>query len=221
MQTEWSNDDELFALIRRELFVSVLADTLDAHGHRNQMLPPSIRPLRPGAKAWGRAMTVLETDSTHEENPYGVLFHALDDLKRNELYVASGASGAYAMWGELMTTAALKRGAVGTVLNGYTRDLTGILELDYPIFALGSYAADQKGRGRVVAFRVPIIIGGVTVTDGDIVGADDDGVVVIPQKIEAAVIADALAKARTEKTLRHDLEAGMLAVDAFKKYGIF
>lgn len=221
MSTEWSNDGELFAIMRRELFTSVIADTLDAHGYLNQMLPPGIRPLRAGMKAIGRALPVLETDSVDEHEPFGVLFQALDDLKPDEIYIASGASSAYAMWGELMTTAAIQRGAAGVIINGYLRDAEGIAALNFAAFAWGSYAADQKMRGRALAYRIPIIIGGVTVRPGDILCADEDGVVVLPQAVEAAVVTDALAKSRAEKTLRRDLEAGMKAVDAFKKYGIF
>lgn len=221
MNPEWHDDNELLEILRAELFVSVIADTLDAHGYLHQMLPPNIRPLRVGMKACGRAMPVLETDSVDPREPFGVLFQALDDLKANEIYIASGASAAYAMWGELMTTAAIKRGAVGVIINGYLRDAEGIVELNFPAFAWGSYAADQKMRGRALAYRVPILIGGVTVSPGDLLFADEDGIVVVPSAIENEIIADALNKARAEKTLRRDLEAGMLAVDAFKKHGIF
>lgn len=221
MPHEWTNDTELLQIVRAELFTSVIADTLDAHGYLNQMLPPQIRPLRLGMRTCGRAMPVYETDTYNPEDPYGVLFHSLDALQPNEIYIASGASNAYAMWGELMTTAALKRGAAGVILNGYLRDAEGIAALGFPAFAWGSYATDQKLRGRAHAFRVPIEIAGVTVNPGDILFADEDGVVVIPQAIEAQIITDALGKVRAEKNLRKDLEQGMSAVDAFRKYGIF
>lgn len=221
MNVEWSNDNELFEIVRAELFTSVISDTLDAHGYLHQMLPPNIRPLRVGMRLCGRALPVLETDTLDSETPFGVLFEALDDLKPNEIYIASGASSAYAMWGELMTTAAIQRGAVGAIFNGYIRDAVGIAELNFPVFSWGSYAADQKMRGRALAYRVSILVGGVAIHPGDILFADEDGVVVVPQAVERAVIADALKKARAEKTLRLDLEAGMLAVDAFKKHGIF
>ena len=221
MDAEWTNEQELFEILRAELFTSVLSDTLDAQGYTHQMLPPTIRPLRLGMKTCGRALTVLETDSLDADEPFGVMFHALDDLKPNEIYIASGASSAYAMWGELMSTAAIQRGAAGVILNGYLRDAEGIAASHFPAFAWGSYATDQKMRGRVVAYRVPILIGGVAVHPGDILYADEDGVVAVPQKIENEIIAQALTKVRAEKSLRRDLEAGMLAVDAFKKYGIF
>ena len=221
MAEESKNDQEFLDLLRAELFTSVIADTLDAHGYVHQMLPPNIRPQRIGMRACGRAMTVLETDSVDPQEPFGVLFHALDALKPNDIYIASGASSAYSMFGELMTTAAIRRGAVGVILNGYIRDMPGIAELNFPAFAWGSYAADQKMRGRALAYNIPILIGGVTVTPGDILFADEDGVVVVPRAVENVVIRDSLQKARAEKTLRADLEAGMLSVDAFKKHGIF
>ena len=112
MAEEWKNDAELLDMLRAELFTSVIADTLDAHGYVHQMLPPNIRPQRIGMRACGRAMTVLETDSVDPQEPFGVLFHALDALKPNDIYIASGASSAYSMFGELMTTAAIRRGAV-------------------------------------------------------------------------------------------------------------
>ncbi len=218
---EWSDDAELFALMRRELFSAVIADTLDAHGYWNQMLPPTIRPLGVAMGLCGRAMTVLVSDSLDEQEPYGELFAALDDLKPGEVYVASGATGEYAIWGELMSTAARRRGAAGAVLNGYTRDIAGIVAMNFPLFAWGSYAADQKMRGRTLAFRVPIIIGRVTVRSGDVLCGDEDGVVVVPRAVEAEILTEALDKARAEKTLKRDLEAGMSAAEAFKKHGIF
>jgi regulator of RNase E activity RraA len=218
---EWSNDAELFPIMRRELFSAVIADTLDAHGYLHQLMPPSIQPLGAGMRICGRAMTVLERDGADEQDPYGELFTGLDDLKPDEVYVASGWAGAYAVWGELMSTAARRRGAVGAILNGYTRDLAGILEMNFPVFAWGSYAADQKMRGRATAFRVPLVIGEVNVQPGDIVCADEDGVVVVPRAVETEILTDALTKAHAEKTLRTDLEAGMPAVVAFKKHGIF
>ena len=84
-----------------------------------------------------------------------------------------------------MSTAARARGAAGAVLAGYTRDTTGILEMNFPVFCYGSYAQDQKGRGHVVDFRIPLEIHGVKVNPGDIVFGDVDGVVILPQEVES------------------------------------
>jgi regulator of RNase E activity RraA len=217
---EWQNDEELMALIRAELYTAVIGDILDEHGYPNQFLPPEIQPLAPQMLLVGRAMPVLEANVFDTKDPYGLMFAALDDLKPSEIYVASGASARYAMWGELMSTAARARGATGALINGYIRDTQGILEMQFPVFCLGRYAQDQKGRGRVIDYRVEVEIGGVRLRPGDIVIGDIDGVVVVPRAAEAEIFSAALEKARAEKIIKTELEQGMLATEAFKKYGI-
>jgi regulator of RNase E activity RraA len=176
-------------------------------------------------------MTVLETDcfvptsppespAAVMRQPFGLMLEALDDLKPNEVYVCTGSSPRYALWGELMSTRAAHLGAVGAVLDGYSRDTHGILEMGFPTFSYGPYAQDQGPRGKVVDFRVPVEIGGVRVAPGDIVFGDIDGVCVVPRAAEAEVFARALEKARGEQTVRRAIEAGMSAKAAFEKYGI-
>jgi len=217
---EWQNDEELVALIRQELFTAVIGDTLDGHGYRRQFLPPEIQSLHPDMFLVGRAMPVLEADVFDEKDPYGLMFAALDDLKPGEVYVATGVTAPYAMWGELMSTAARARGAIGTVLNGPVRDTKGILAMNYPVFCSGRYAQDQKGRGRIIDYRVEVEVGSVRIEPGDMVIGDIDGVVVVPRRAEVEVFSEALEKARTEQTIKTELEQGMLASEAFKKYGI-
>jgi regulator of RNase E activity RraA len=217
---EWQNDQELMALIRAELYTAVIGDILDSHGYMRQFLPPEVQPLHPDMLLVGRAMPVLEANVYDTKDSYGLMFAALDDLRPGEIYVASGASAYYAMWGELMSTAARARGATGALLNGYIRDTKGILEMNFPVFCIGRYAQDQKGRGRVIDYRVTVEVGGVAIEPGDMLVGDIDGVVVVPRRVETEVFSQALDKARTEKVIKTDLEQGMLASEAFKKYGI-
>src|SRR6185503_4327716 len=217
---EWQNDEELMALIQTELYTAVIGDILDGYDYTHQFLPPEIQPLAPDMLLVGRAMPVLEANVFDSKDPYGLMFAALDDLKAGEIYVASGASARYAMWGELMSTAARARGATGALLNGYIRDTKGILEMQFPVFCVGRYAQDQKGRGRVIDYRVEVEIGGVRIQPGDMVIGDIDGVVVVPRAVEVEIFNAALEKARAEKVIKTELEQGMLAAVAFKKYGI-
>src|SRR5690606_36327141 len=120
----------------------------------------------------------------------------LDDLKKNEVYISTGASPRYALVGELMMTRAQKLGAAGAVANGYSRDTFGMLELGFPIFSYGNYAQDQGPRGKVLDFRVPIEIEGVRINPGDIIIGDVDGVCVVPQAQEEEVFIRAFEKAR-------------------------
>jgi regulator of RNase E activity RraA len=219
---EWKDDAELFELLRMQLYTAIVGDILDVLGRRFQFLPPQCQPLRPDMVVAGRAMTVLETDVDYQpEAGFGLMFEALDSLRPLEVYVAAGASPSYALWGELMSTAARARGATGAVLAGMSRDTRGILELDFPVFCYGRYAQDQRGRGQVTAHHVPLEINGVVLRPGDIVFGDMDGVLVIPRELEVEVVSEALQKSRKEKTAKKDLAGGRLATEVFREYGIF
>ena len=190
----WPDDASLFHLIREKLFTAAVGDVLDAMGLRRQFLPPAIQPLHPDMVVLGRAMPVLEADC-FDDAGFGLMLHALDDLKPNEVYIASGGTPRYALWGELMSTRAMKLGAAGAVLNGYSRDTKGILALNFPTFSYGRYAQDQSCRGKVVDFRVPIEMDAVRVMPGDIVFGDLDGVLIVPKEAECEAITRALEKA--------------------------
>lgn len=230
MQPLWHNDDELFQLARAELFTAVVGDIMDKCGLLDQFLPPQIRPLAPNMVVIGRAMTVLETDYYEPQpgigqnpvlaKPFGLMLDALDDLKVNEVYVCGGASPRYALWGELMSTRAMQLGAVGAVMDGYSRDTKGILELGFPTFSYGAFAQDQAPRGKVIDFRVPLSIANVRIFPGDIIFGDIDGVCVVPAKAADEVFAKALEKARGEKLVKKAIEAGMSAKEAFATYSI-
>lgn len=226
----WNNEEELFAVVRRELYSAVLGDVMDGMGRLHQFLPPQIQPLRDDMVVVGRAMPVLTADDAGGEqtgriNPslgqvFGLMLRALDDLKPGEVYLGTGGSQTYALWGELMSTAARNRGAAGAVLNGYSRDTPGILRLDFPTFSLGRYAQDQRPRGKVIDFRCAVRIGAVSIQPGDLVFGDLDGVCVVPRAIEREVLEEALNKARGERRVHEAIRGGMGAQEAWDTFGI-
>ena len=226
----WQNDDELFALMREQLFPAVVGDILDTMGLLKQFLSPGIRPLRPDMVVIGRAMPVLETNCFAasepagqlplSRQPFGLLFQALDDLKPHEVYVATGCAPQFALWGGLMTTRAQHLKAAGAVLDGYSRDTPEVLASGLPVFSYGGYAQDQGPRGKVVDYRVAVEINGVRIAPGDIVFGDLDGVLVIPRQAEEEAIRRALEKASTENQVRIAIENGMSTVEAFKTFGV-
>lgn len=226
----WKDDADLFAQARRELFTAVVGDVMDKLGFRHQFLPPVIQPLERSMVTIGRAMTVLDADFFEEAGsqsrnplsgrPFGLMLDALDDLKPNEVYICTGGSPRYALWGELMSTRAIQCGAVGAILDGHSRDTLAILKLGFPTFSHGPYAQDQGPRGKVVDYRVPIEMSGTRVEPGDLVFGDMDGVCVVPRAAEQTVLREAFEKARGEKTVRKALEGGMSAREAFEKFGI-
>lgn len=226
----WSTEEELFASARQELFSAVIGDVMDKMGFLHQFLPPAIVPLDRSMVLCGRAMTVLEADFFDEvvegshnsisARPFGLMMDALDQLQTNEVYVCSGSSPRYALWGELMSVRAIKCGAAGAVVDGYSRDTRGIISLAFPTFSHGSYAQDQGPRGKVIDYRIPIQVGDVRVCPGDIIFGDLDGVCVVPKAAEQEILNQAFDKARKEKTVRKSLEDGVTAVEIFRRYGI-
>jgi regulator of RNase E activity RraA len=106
------------------------------------------------------------------------------------------------------------------VVDGYSRDTRGILEIGIPVFSYGRYAQDQRPRGKVVDFRCPIHMGSVVVRPGDILFGDLDGVCVIPKEIEKEVIEAAWRKAHGEKRVFEAIKSGMGAQAAWDKFGI-
>lgn len=228
--SQWQTDEELFALLRAELFTAVVGDVMDTLGLQHQFLPAAIRPLRQEMVVVGRAMPVLEADVWGEPgaavgdtvvgHKFGLMFNALDDLKPGEVYLCTGGSLRYALWGELMTTRALRLGAAGVVLDGYYRDSHGIARLGFPTFGRGSYAQDQGPRGKVIDYRVAVEIEGVRLRPGDLVFGDVDGVCVVPREAEAEIVQQAVEKVRGENMVRQAIEDGMSAAEAFRTFGI-
>ncbi len=224
-------DDELFTILKTELFTAVVGDVLDVMGHRRQFLPAGIVPLNPKARIAGRAMPVLEADVFDDrasaaargplaQKPFGLMLEALDDLKPGEVYIATGSSLRYALWGGLMSTRATHLKAAGAILDGYVRDADEIEQLGFTVFCRGLYAQDQGPRGKVIDFRCAIEIDGVRIEPGDLLFGDREGVLVIPRAAEAEAIRRAREKASTEGAVSIAIKGGMSACEALAKFGV-
>jgi 4-hydroxy-4-methyl-2-oxoglutarate aldolase len=221
LTTPTMTDAALFELINTRLYTAVIGDILDRLGRVHQFLPPQIRPLTPTMRLAGRAMPALVTDVYGPQlKPFGLLTEALDQLEPGEVYLAPRTGAQAAMWGEILTAMAQSRGAVGAVVDGYHRDTVKVLGQGFPVFSHGNYAQDSSIRTIVHDYRTPVEIGGVHVTPGDLVVGDIDGVLVIPQEIEAEVIEDAIEKASTENRVRAAIEGGMSSTEAFARFGV-
>jgi 4-hydroxy-4-methyl-2-oxoglutarate aldolase len=228
--TKKMDDAELIRVLKDELFTAVVGDVLDAMGYRKQFLPQPIGPLVQTTRIAGRAMPVLEADVFDDvgaENrgplsrkPFGIMFEALDDLKPDEIYIASGASFNYALWGGLMSTRAQHLKAGGAIVNGFIRDTDEIERLGFPVFSRGIYAQDQGVRGKVIDFRTPIEIEGIRVTPGDLIFADREGVLIIPREAEQEAVARAIEKNTTENAVADAIRNGMSTREAFDTFGV-
>ena len=211
-----------FQTMKSELYTGVLADVLDGLGLRNQSMEPDIRPVHPDMVVLGYARPVLSVDVYRvRDDCYDNEIAYLDALLPNDLVVAcTNRSTRTGLWGELLSTAARTRGALGTVTDGYVRDVRRIVQMGYPVFAAGMRPVDSRGRSIVMEYDEPIECGGVPVHKGDLVFGDIDGIVVIPQEVSEEVIAQAMDKVHKESASRAELERGGYLRDVYNKYGV-
>ena len=218
--------DILSGINPREFYAAAISDALDSLGYRNQVMHSRLRPLLeddPAPGFIGRARTVqwMIMNYVVEEDPYGLEIEVVDSLKNGDVLVQStDYSGSNTPWGELMSTAAVLRGAVGCVCDSNIRDCTRIREMGFPVYYSGIRALDSKGRGRVQAYDVPIMCGEVLVHPQDVIFADFDGVVVIPSAIAAKVLELATVKSAKEKGVREDLKRGKSLREVYETYKV-
>ena len=210
--------------LRERLYTAVLSDVLDEVGLRNQAMAARIRPLDEGLVLAGFARTGLFREVFHVaagENPYELEIKIIDDLKAGEVVLfGCGGSERIAPWGELLTTAARARGAVGAVTDGFVRDVRAIRSVSFPVFHGGIAPLDSKGRGKVAEIDVPIVCAGVHVEPSDLVFGDVDGVVVVPRRVEEEVLTRAFEKVTGENATRDELLRGAKLKDVFERFGI-
>ncbi len=210
-----------FKVVEEKLSSSIISDVLDGMGIRDQAMDTSIRPIRDDMTIVGIAATMLMTDQyEYSKDTFTLQFQAIDALKEGEvMMVCSNGSERAALWGELLSTAARYRGARGAIIDGVTRDIGLIREMNFPVFAKGINPISSKGRLIAVDHGCPVEMGGVMVHPGDLVVADVDGVVVVPGDKVETVIEKALDVAARETKTRDELRKGAGLYDVFKKYG--
>lgn len=219
-----TTDQQRFDWIRQHLYVPAVCDILDSLGFRAQAMHQRLRPLDPAnCTIVGRARTFrwMETDYVVKEDPYGLEIKAMDSLKPGDVLVHStDYAGTNAPWGELMSTVAKRNGATGCICDSQIRDCQKIIRLGFPVFYQGIRPLDSMGRGRVMAYDVPVKCGEVLVNPGELVFADFDGVVVVPGEVEAEVLRLAEEKIGKENASRRELLKGRTLRDVFNEYRV-
>ncbi len=194
---------------------AMVSDSLDECGLREQVLGARLAPVVSGSRALGRAATVrfVASDADEPEDPYRAAIDFIAGLERGEFVViAKGESEVSAFWGELFSAAAISAGVVGVVTDGMLRDTSRIAALGFPAFSRSRRPIDFRRRMAISAVREPVTISGVAIGDGDVVLADDDGVVVITRDRELEVLAAARGGGvhRAERAAGRGVAAGGL-----------
>lgn len=219
-----TTDKEKFKWIKEHLYVAIVCDVLDILGYRNQAMHQRLRPLdADNCTIVGRARTYrwMETDYVEEEDPYGLEIEAVDSIREGDVVVHStDFAGTNAPWGELMSTIAKRNGAMGCICDSMIRDCKRIIDMKFPVFYGGIRPLDSLGRGRVMAYDVPIRCGDVVVKPGELIFSDFDGVVVVPKEVEDKVLEMAHEKVFKENASRRDLLNGDSLRVVYDRYGV-
>ncbi len=217
-------DASRFAWIRKHLYVPAVCDVLDALGCRDRAMHQRLRPLDPDCCVIvGRARTFrwMDTDYAVEQDPYGMEIEVMDSLRAGDVAIHStDPAGTNAPWGELMSTVARRNGATGCICDSNIRDCRKIMALKFPVFFTGIRPLDSMGRGKVMAYDVPVRCGDVLVRPGELVFADYDGVVAVPRAVEDEVLARAYEKVTKESQSRRDLFRGDTLRAVYDRYGV-
>ena len=208
--------------LKDQLYVAVLSDVLDQLGYTQQATRITFHAYTGITKLIGRCKTTLWADMYDvDKNPYELELQAVDSCQPGDILIAAaGGSNRSGIWGELLSTAARNSGCVGVIVHGGVRDIDKMREMGFPVFATSKNPYDSQNRQRVIDLDVTVEIDGVKFNPGDIVMADEDGIVVIPKEIEEQVIAAALKKVSAENITRDEIKNGMKATEAYLKYGV-
>jgi len=172
------------------------------------MVDPEIRPMWPGARVCGQAMTV---SCPARDNL--MLHHAVAVAEPGVVLVANAERCKHAgAWGEVLTVAAQARGIAGLVIDGAVRDIEAVAARSFPIFSRGLAIGACK-KERFGTLNEPVELGGVTVRPGDVVVGGGDGLVVLVQESVESVLQAAIARRKREREIFHRLAAGMTTIE--------
>jgi 4-hydroxy-4-methyl-2-oxoglutarate aldolase len=204
-------------------YAAAVHDVLRGMGHGRCVLPSSIKALDPASKLAGEVYTVSgHVDMTRD--PHDTLVQwtgLLSKAPPGKVLVCQPNTHEIALMGELSAETLNFRGVRGYVVDGGCRDTDFILELGFPVFCTFTTPKDIVGRWVPDRFGEPITIGEVTISAGDFLLADRDGVVIIPGAVAKEVIAKTEQVLQTENAVRTAILAGMDPQEAYLKFGKF
>ncbi len=204
-------------------YTPLVSDTMERMGMESPALDAAVQDIGtdPSRKVWGYAYPcrVVPTDEYVE---ISTLLEMVDSIPpESVVVVASDAPVNAALWGGMMSARARARGAVGAVVNGGVRDIEQIAQLGFPVFGTGRSLQDIRRRGYMHSYNVPITFNGASIHPGDLIFADANGVVRIPQQAIPSVYAELNRAFDEESSTQKGLVAGEDARDLFDRYGRF
>ena len=214
-------ENHLLKNISGSLSSALLSDLLDDMGYPHQVIK-KLKPRHP-IKLFGRAKT-LQLRKLADGEPFQGIYHALESYETivpNDIIIVDNEVGEYAYFGELNANLAIRAGAIGAIINGKTRDSQDVEKLHFPVFSQGETCQDVRKRATVASINKNIHIEGILIEPNGLLFADQEGVVVIPKKIEQRLIKQALQTSKSEKHLLLDISNDIGIQELVQRYGFF
>lgn len=203
----------LFKNMAYQLSSPILSDIMDDFGYHNQTIS-ELQLNIPSKKILGRAKT-LKLRALKDGEDFRGIYNALETyatITSDDIIVVENECSELAYFGGLNANLAIRAGAIGAIIGGRTRDTKEVIDLDFPVFSKGGRCKDVRRRATMESYNKKVKLYNVEIAPEDLIFADNDGIVVIPKKIEKKILEVAFETLAKEKNIVKEI-MGNLSTD--------